>query len=118
MQPDEADAENLSEGEGGGANLAALSEAWGVDCREFPTREYRVYLMGGAAAQGGSTADSLVVYTPAELDRDQGGGIAVDALQLPPGYFHWQKVMAPGAGGPSASPSVYHSAFPSAPVNE
>lgn len=75
-----------------------------IACREFATREYRVYLLGGGAAQGGSATDSLPVYTPAELDKDQGGGIAVDALQLPRGYFAWQQGVTQGAGGPGASP--------------
>ncbi|KAK9814663.1 hypothetical protein WJX72_009445 [[Myrmecia] bisecta] len=45
--------------------------------------EYRVYLVGGAHAQG-IAEDSLVVYTPAVL---QDRGIAMVNLTIPEGYF-------------------------------
>lgn len=65
--------------------------------REFSTREYRVYFLGGAAARGGD-GDALIVYTPASLDKDEGSGIAVDSLSLPPGTFYW-KDSTPMTGG-------------------
>ena len=52
---------------------------------------HRVYLIGGAAAQG-TPEDTLVVYTPAVLDE----GIYMANLTLPPGYFWSDIIESPG----------------------
>ncbi|EIE23594.1 hypothetical protein COCSUDRAFT_63121 [Coccomyxa subellipsoidea C-169] len=60
---------------------------------DMPDLEYRVYLIGGAAATG-TPEDTVVVYTPAILDE----GIYMASLTLPPGYF-WSDVIEPPDGG-------------------
>lgn len=62
-------------------------------CRDFNAREYRVYLLGGAASEGTSD-DARVVWTPAALLEVAGSGIAVDAVFLPAATFWWQNATA------------------------
>lgn len=52
----------------------------------------RVYLVGGAQAQG-KPEDTAVVYTPSVLDN----GIYMSNITLPPGMFWSDVIESPGA---------------------
>lgn len=76
----------------------ACGEGWLLQpkLREFDMREYRVYLLGGAAAEG-TSEDARVVWTPATLLEEPGSGIAVGTLFLPAGTFWWQNATDSGS---------------------
>ncbi|CAL8472050.1 g11592 [Coccomyxa elongata] len=74
--------------------LKSCGEGWLLQPKimDMPNLEYRVYLIGGAAAKG-TPEDTVVVYTPAVLDN----GIYMANLTIPPGYF-WSDVIEPPGG--------------------
>jgi hypothetical protein len=56
----------------------------------------RVYVIGGAQAAG-TPEDTVVAYTPEELDPE--GSIHMEALALEPGHF-WSDVIEPPCAPP------------------